>query len=299
MKKACVICGCSIDPSHLTEFGTVRGNSQRYLKQMFLLWKCPTCASIMAMDDVDLANIYSDYALSKRKLDGFAKSTYSNLLKRLKKVGLQNNSRILDYGCGVGIFLHFMKNQGYTDVIGYDPYVPEYCHLDPDRKFDFVIANDVIEHVEDPRQFMKECARHVAPGGILYIGTTDTDDVQMADLNKHSMRLHQPYHRVLFNETVLKKLADELPQSKLLANYRRSYIDTLVPFANYRFLDELARSLDYNLDRMNSSEAVTAVLLNPRTLFFGFFGYFFPTAAEPAVILKLENSGMNPIHQPI
>jgi 2-polyprenyl-3-methyl-5-hydroxy-6-metoxy-1,4-benzoquinol methylase len=41
----------------------------------------------------------------------------------------------------------------------------------PDESFDVVIAGDVVEHVSDQRLFARECARTLAPGGMLFLAT--------------------------------------------------------------------------------------------------------------------------------
>ena len=74
----------------------------------------------------------------------------------------------------------------------------------------------------------------------------------------------------------------------IVQTYQRSYMDTLMPTANYRFLDELNRALGHDLDRaLDGKAATTAVLRSPRLWCFALFGYFAPSAYEPAVITRI------------
>jgi 2-polyprenyl-3-methyl-5-hydroxy-6-metoxy-1,4-benzoquinol methylase len=288
-RTLCRVCGYDVESPGSGELGVVRGNTARFRSREFRLRKCPVCGSIRALDAVDLADVYRDYPLNRRRLDGFARGTLGNLLRRLRSAGLESSDSILDYGCGNGLFLEFLRLKGFARVSGYDPYVPEFG-APPEGPFDCVVANDVIEHVDDPRSTLGDCARLVRPGGLLYIGTADSEPVRMDDLDRHAMRLHQPFHRTILTQATLLRLAAELGMERVRA-WRRSYMDTLVPFANYRFLDEMSRATGHNMDAMLAPSAARLVARSPRLLFFGFLGYFFPSAAEPAVVLRKPGGG--------
>ena len=281
----CSLCGYETSAEDRVRVGAVRGNTARFRDRLFSVWKCPGCLTLHALDPVDLADIYSDYPLNKRKMDVYARGTLKNLLSRLKGAGLSKSASVLDYGCGNGLFVRFLKEAGYTNVAGYDPYVPEWASL-PTGRFDCVVANDAIEHCDDVRAFVRACAERVKPGGLLYIGTADSAPVEMTDLAPHVMRLHQPFHRIILTGAMLRSLATE-PGLTLIKAWRRSYMDTHMPFANYRFLDELNAALGHNLDLALDPKASTrAFLRSPRLWFFAFFGWFFPSAWEPAALLR-------------
>jgi len=281
---ACALCGHVAEPLLTREYGSVRGNTARFLERLFRLWKCPQCLTLHSLDAVDMVDIYRDYPPNKRRLDVFARGTLNNLLSRLTEAGLSKDAAILDYGCGNGIFLEFLERRGYRKLTGYDPYVREFSRP-PTGQFDCVLANDVIEHVDDPRAMLADCVRHVRPGGLLYVGTADSEPVDMSNLAPHLMRLHQPFHRVILTEQGLQQLAAETGMN-LVRNWRRSYMDTLIPFANYRFLDEFNAALDHNMDRAMAPDAARVLLRRPSLIFYAFFGYFAPSACEPAVLLR-------------
>ncbi len=281
----CSLCHEPIVPDRPENFGQVRGNIEGYLDTQFPLWKCPKCQAIHSLQPVDYEEIYAKYPLNKRKLDIFARGTLKNLLNRLQKAGLEKTHRILDYGCGNGVLVEFLRLQGYRNVAGWDPYVPGWQDK-PEETFDCVIANDVIEHVDDPRIMMKDALSLVKPGGLLYLGTADSEGVEdMGDLERHIMRLHQPYHRVILTQSGLKKLGEELGL-QVAASWQRSYMDRLVPFSNYRFLDEFNRALDHNMNLALEPNAGKIMVKHPILWFWAFFGYFFPSAYEPAFLWK-------------
>lgn len=283
--RRCIICGHVASAFSPSNQGSVRGNTARYGQQLFHLWKCDGCLSIHSLDPVDFENIYADYPLNKRQADAFAKHTLGNLLSRLVAAGLKPDHSILDYGCGNGIFVQFLKGRGYHHVTGFDPYVPEFAAQVTGRSFDCVVVNDVLEHVPDPRALIQQCAALVRPRGLLYVGTADSEPVNMQNLEPHVMRLHQPFHRTIITQDGLVKLAKE-SGFDVLKTFRRSYMDTRWPFANYRFLDEFNKAVGHDMDRALDPSSWTVVFRKPSLMIYAFLGYLWPSAFEPAVILK-------------
>jgi SAM-dependent methyltransferase len=284
----CSICGFKPLEAAAEEVGCVFGNTARFRDQTFPLWRCGCCGTIHSLAEVDFSDIYRDYPLNRRKLDLFARQTMLRLIRRLEREGLERSHAILDFGCGNGVFLRFLENRGYLRVQGYDPYFERYAAL-PERGpgYDCVICNDVIEHVDEVRAIVRLCRDLVRPGGLVYIGTCDAAGIDMENLERHAMALHQPFHRTLLTQPRLEALVQE-SGLRLLRSYRRSYLDSPFPFANYRFLDELNRALNHVIDSVIDLDDPGFILRRPRLLFFGLFGYLLPSALEPAVVLRKE-----------
>lgn len=98
--------------------------------------------------------------------------------------------RILDLGSGMGGFLVAMQKKGY-DIQGLDPN-PDYCEITklrgkrydldikvvnsfgermlfPDKSFDFIYCNDVLEHCQNPPRVLEESHRVLKHGGQMYL----------------------------------------------------------------------------------------------------------------------------------
>lgn len=99
------------------------------------------------------------------------------------------NDRLLDVGCGNGIFVDAARKGGYEATgIEPSPIAVELCrqqysfapilgylrddHALPDD-YGVLTAWDVVEHLEDPKGFLRTCHRHMARGGVLLLETPD------------------------------------------------------------------------------------------------------------------------------
>jgi ubiquinone/menaquinone biosynthesis C-methylase UbiE len=92
---------------------------------------------------------------------------------------IQNNTKILDVGCGISTVLHFINGEKY----GIDPLADEYKKLYrypdeinvqkgfgenipfPDEYFDIVFCSNVLDHVTDPQKTVEEIYRVLKPSG--------------------------------------------------------------------------------------------------------------------------------------
>jgi ubiquinone/menaquinone biosynthesis C-methylase UbiE len=110
-----------------------------------------------------------------------------------KQVMITPDMRILDQGCGEGVWLEqFAKTVGYENVYGFDidkefinrlpTHNPKLitqnlkaCPAEevdfPDNFFDIVFSNEVFEHVEDDAKAAQEALRILKPGGKLIVFT--------------------------------------------------------------------------------------------------------------------------------
>ena len=136
---------------------------------------------------------------------------------------------LVDVGCGAGNLYEHVRDR-FTRYVGVDaaqyqgfPPQAEFCHLDldtgriplPDGSGDVVTAVEVIEHLENPRDFMRKLVRLTAPGG--WIVVTTPNQLSLLSLLtlviKHRFQafqdVHYPTHLTALLEIDLRRIAAE------------------------------------------------------------------------------------------
>jgi len=78
-----------------------------------------------------------------------------------------NELRVLDYGCGNGEFVKYLKGQGII-AAGYDPSVSQYASQQS-GPFDAVILTEVIGQLDRPAAILAEIKKQLFPKGLLLI----------------------------------------------------------------------------------------------------------------------------------
>lgn len=278
---SCVECNLCDEPGTLAgvaqagaEVGAVPCNVREFSRDLFTLWRCTSCGSLHCAEDADLDRYYARYPLKTQKLTFNDRIGYRNRLRLIQKQGLTSSARVLDYGCGAGLFVGFLREQGVENANGYDPFVPEYSDQRLlDQQYDAVVSYDVIEHADDPRAFLQSLVRLVKPGGLLVIGTPNAENVSVS--RKGDPSLHVPYHRHILSERVLLALGKEAGCEPSQV-YERSFYDSLYPTVNSRFMWRYIEKTGGMLDAAVEPPRTDVVLRSPDLLFFAFFGYFFP-----------------------
>ncbi len=94
--------------------------------------------------------------------------------------GERLKGRILENGCGVGVYLERLSEQSQMAVgLEFDFQRAQEAHINsanilnaagenlplPDASIDFMLSHEVLEHVRDDRKCVEEMARVLAPGG--------------------------------------------------------------------------------------------------------------------------------------
>lgn len=134
-------------------------------------------------------------------------------------IAISNQSRILDLGSGVGTFVVACRRRG-LQAFGLEPdrigqganitaiQIARRRLVSPvfangvgeslpfgDASFDLVVMNQVVEHVADQRAVVREAARVVREGGVIYIACPNY------------LRFYEPHYKILWAPLFPKPLA--------------------------------------------------------------------------------------------
>jgi 2-polyprenyl-3-methyl-5-hydroxy-6-metoxy-1,4-benzoquinol methylase len=131
---------------------------------------------------------------------------------------------LLEVGAGFGTFAALASTSGvFERVIAVEP-VPGLAAACRDRSVevieatiedaaqqlspaDVVVAFEVVEHLFDPGQFIRDCARLVRPGGLVVLSTPNAEGFDMAALGAASLAVG-PHHVNLFTLRSLQGLLE-------------------------------------------------------------------------------------------
>ena len=195
-------------------------------------------------------------------------------------VSLDQNSRVLDVGCGAGTFLARLRDQYGVRADGLDfknlAHLPSFQKFEfhrglfyeqpwEDRSFDLVTMWHFLEHDYDPFRSLDTAKRILKPNGRLVIEVPRLDSLTFRLYRERWPGLQAPQHTVLFSKEMLLKfversgleLVDYLPYGAFPPYF---YLFTGLAF---KFL----RGRGLNLSRAILPYFLGQVLLTPMLLF--------------------------------
>lgn len=115
----------------------------------------------------------------------------ARMIGKIVKLLGDRRGQFLEVGCGLGYALVAARDQGF-EVVATELYqgyidicreqgfnvIPGNVHSlpFPDKSFDVVFLDDVLEHLDQPFEFLDEVSRVVKPGGIAFMHTWVIDE---------------------------------------------------------------------------------------------------------------------------
>jgi SAM-dependent methyltransferase len=151
----------------------------------------------------------------------FSVSMYTTMQRLGGWLGEDKGLSILDYGCGPGSFMAFLREQlGFLNVEGIE--INRESVMIGKRNFGLTIASskdelsrqsydcvlllEVIEHLSRPDLYLKEITELVKPGGSLLITTPAVDNMIGRRLPSHCPHYTAPSHVSLFTTRAMELL---------------------------------------------------------------------------------------------
>jgi SAM-dependent methyltransferase len=150
------------------------------------------------------------------------RATFKRLLHNLADRRLTGGT-LLEVGCGYGYLLddaraYFDRRVGtefsldgaeIARATGAEVFVGGIEQISAERKFDTVLAVQVIEHVYQPLAFVKQLINHTQPGGHIIIATPDIGGVLRKAMGRHWPSFKVPEHVGYFDFRTLSRLMEK------------------------------------------------------------------------------------------
>ena len=265
----------------------MRSNVRAFRDEQFRLWQCRACKSIHAAENVQLEHYYSAYPFHRLPADWRLQALYANQVKRLIRAGVEPKQSILDYGCGDGRLVQYLRSAGYDQAYGFDSYGQGYTDdAVLSRQYDCVVSQDCLEHVEAPLALLDTFHELTRSGGLIVIGTPDASAIDLSRADEYLHTLHAPYHRHILSRQALIE-AGEQRGWRLETFYPTMYSNTRIPFLNECFYRYYLTLTDDTLDALVEPVRSAPLLARlPLTLFYGLFGSFWSRRTDVAVIFR-------------
>lgn len=275
----CLVCNYQIDPNDESTFATFSCNVRAFKEETFKVWRCPDCMTIHCLDVVALPHYYAKYPIAQATLTWPYRFCYGNLYQQLAKHGFSKAHSFLDYGCASGMFIKYLRQRGFVNCYGYEPYAPKDGFGNPTTLlrglFDYILLQDVLEHIEEPRALLSDLDKLLAPGGYILIGTPNAAniDLNQPNISDYYNEVHVPYHLHLYTRASLESLGRRQGW-KAVDFFNRSYHDTPWFSVNSRAWNKYQRLLDGTIDVVYEQSKPGKALTSYRYLFYAIFGYW-------------------------
>lgn len=148
--------------------------------------------------------------------------------KRLKHIERRvSGGKLLDVGCGTGIFLAEAHRRPQWETVGLEPnefaasYVEEHLGITiihsrledaslPDGSFDVITMWNVLEHLEEPVDCLERAHRLLREGGLLVMSIPNLDSWEAGLFGRYWIGWDQPRHLHLFSRRTLAQVLEAL-----------------------------------------------------------------------------------------
>jgi len=203
---------------------------------VFICEKCGAFTIYPPLKKEEVVSLYTSY-YPKRKLgqdDVKAAEAQTGILFKISRWFYGNHrihmdfdkgkGRVLEIGCGEGRSLVWLKSLGYDafgidvdedvekikDSLGLNIHIGTVEDAPFEKKsFDYIIANQLIEHVTDFKSFFDSCISLLKDDGIIILSTPNANSIYRKLFKKRWINWHIPYHQTIFNKKSMEILLEK------------------------------------------------------------------------------------------
>ncbi|GDY20456.1 SAM-dependent methyltransferase [Verrucomicrobiota bacterium] len=198
----------------------------------FTVVECPQCGLVRTQPRLSAAALAKYYPKSYHGAAGARRfpsvvewlqnCLYAGRAARVERAAGGRPGHVLDVGCGRGHLLRAFQRRGWqvagTEI---DRHTAELVRAETgadvrpglleafagaDGGFDAVVLWHVLEHLHDPAQVLRDCARLLRPDGTLFVGVPDVRSWEARIGGNKWFHLDVPRHVTHFSRPVLRDL---------------------------------------------------------------------------------------------
>lgn len=225
--------------------------------KIYKYYLCADCNTLQSKFNNDSQTYSKKFRyLVNKKAESRLNSKADDILNFFKK-HLSKQHSILDIGSGYGFFLNKAK-KSFKAAIGIEPSFnlyeasikkyninvknqdfKNYYILNKNNKFNAIVLIHVIEHIQKPKEFLKNILDLLKINGVLYIETPNKDSLLFqAEQTKYTF-LTPPEHKFIFSRDSFKHLLN-LDSNRFITyfytySYNEHIVGTLKIFLNKIF----------------------------------------------------------------
>jgi SAM-dependent methyltransferase len=142
-------------------------------------------------------------------------------LLSLLQLGLDHDSRILDVGCGSGWRLYALREAGFINTLGIDPFIGgdiAYANglrvlkrtvQEVEGRWDVVMFHHSLEHIPDQAATLRATAALLDPGGTCLVRIPTVSSYAWEHYREHWYQIDAPRHFYLHSEESMRILAEQ------------------------------------------------------------------------------------------